>query len=81
MGGSPGAARAFPPRLWPGLALGCRHGELISTTQVVGSTIKEMKLCPPLGGGADRIGCLGAFPPECSHPGLSVVPEFAGAVL
>ena len=68
MGGSPGAAGAFPPWLWPGLA---GHGELISTTQVVGSTIKEMKLCPPLGGGADRDRMFGGFPPD--PPGPSVV--------
>ena len=45
-------------------------------TTVVEGAIKEMKLCPPLGGGADRIGCLGAFPPMLRHPGLLVVLEF-----
>ena len=89
MGGSPGAAGAFPPRLWPGSALGCRHGELISTTHdhdcCRGRDQRNEALPAPGGwGGQDRM--FGGFPPYVATSvvtltGLLVVLEFAGAVL
>ena len=61
-GGPRGAAGLSPLARASGVDM-VSSSRLHMITTVVGGSVEEMRLCPPLGGGADRIGRLGAFPP------------------